>query len=456
MNGQEEKKRQLVADGLKSIWFPFTQMQEFTPDDVLIIAEGKGVFLRDVDGRDYIDGVSSLWTNVHGHRKEQIDRAIREQLNRVAHSTLLGLAHEPAIVCARKLLEIVPKGLTRVFYSESGSTAVEIALKMAFQYQQQAAGGDPRKIRFMSLTNAYHGDTLGSVSAGGIDLFHATYRELLFPTVKAAAPYCYRCPFGASYPGCRFDCLSQLENLLAAHAHELAALIIEPLVQGAAGILVQPPGYLKRVRELCTRYGVLMIADEVAVGFGKTGRMFACEHEDVAPDILALGKGLSGGYLPLAATVATEEIYKGFLARFDEFKTFFHGHTYTGNPLACAAAIANLDVFAEERVIEGSGEKIERLTQGLTPIASLNHVGEVRQRGFMVGIELVADRETKALYPPAERIGHKVILEARKRGLIIRPLGDVIVLMPPLCITTEEIDRLCEITYESIRAVVGE
>lgn len=455
MNGQE-KKAQLIAEGLKSIWFPFTQMQEFSPDDMLVIAEGKGVFLRDVDGREYIDGVSSLWTNVHGHRKEPIDRAIREQLDRVAHSTLLGLAHEPAIVCAQKLLEIVPKGLTRVFYSESGSTAVEIALKMAFQYQKQAASGDPRKTRFMSLVNAYHGDTLGSVSAGGIDLFHATYRELLFPTVKAESPYCYRCPFGASYPGCRFDCLRQLENLMAAHAHELAALIIEPLVQGAAGILVQPPGYLKRVRELCTQYGVLMIADEVAVGFGKTGRMFACEHEDVVPDIMALGKGLSGGYLPLAATVATEEIYNGFLARFDEFKTFFHGHTYTGNPLACAAAIANLDIFREERVIEGLGEKIERLTRALQPIASLSSVGEIRQRGVMVGIELVADRATKALYPPGERIGHRVILEARKRGLIIRPLGDVIVLMPPLAITTEEIDRLCEITFESIRAVVGE
>ncbi|SEL96268.1 adenosylmethionine-8-amino-7-oxononanoate aminotransferase [Syntrophus gentianae] len=456
MNGQVEKKRQLIDDGLRSIWFPFTQMQEFSPEDVLVIAEGKGALLRDVDGRDYIDGVSSLWTNVHGHRKEQIDRAIKEQVDRVAHSTLLGLAHEPAIECAKKLLEIVPKGLTRVFYSESGSTAVEIALKMAFQYQKQAAGGNPGKTRFISFTNAYHGDTLGAVSVGGIDLFHAVYGELLFPTIKAESPYCYRCPFGASYPVCKFDCLRQLEYLLATHASELAALIIEPLVQGAAGILVQPPGYLKRIRELCTQYGVLMIADEVAVGFGKTGKMFACEQEGVTPDIMALGKGLSGGYLPLAATVATEEIYNGFLGRFDEFKTFFHGHTYTGNPLACAAAVANLNIFAEERVVEGLAGKIKRLTQGLQPIAKLGHVGEIRQRGFMVGIELVADKGTKELYPPGARIGNRVILEARKRGLIIRPLGDVIVLMPPLCITNEEIDRLCEITLESIQAVVGD
>jgi len=456
MNGQEEKKRQLIADGLKSIWFPFTQMQEFTPDDVLVIADGKGALLRDVDGREYIDGVSSLWTNVHGHRKEQLDRAIKDQVDRIAHSTLLGLAHEPAIECARKLLEIVPKGLTRVFYSESGSTSVEIALKMAFQYQKQAAGGDPRKTRFISFTNAYHGDTLGAVSVGGIDLFHAVYGELLFPTIKAESPYCYRCVFGSSYPGCRLDCLRQLENLLATHAHELAALIIEPLVQGAAGILVQPPGYLKRVRELCTQYGVLMIADEVAVGFGKTGKMFACEQEGVTPDIMALGKGLSGGYLPLAATVATEEIYNGFLGRFEDSRTFFHGHTYTGNPLACAAAVANLDIFAEERVVESLAGKIERLTRALEPIAVLDHVGEIRQRGFMVGIELVADKATKESYPPARRIGNRVIMEARKRGLIIRPLGDVIVLMPPLCITNEEIDRLCEITLDSIRAVVGE
>jgi len=455
MNGQEEKKQQLIADGLKSIWFPFTQMQEFTPDDLLVIADGKGALLRDVDGREYIDGISSLWTNVHGHRKEQIDRAIKDQVDRIAHSTMLGLAHEPAIACARKLLEIVPKGLTRVFYSESGSTSVEIALKMAFQYQKQAPGGDPRKTRFISFTNAYHGDTMGAVSVGGIDLFHAVYGELLFPTIKAESPYCYRCVFGSSYPGCRFDCLRQLENLLATHADELAALIIEPLVQGAAGILVQPPGYLKRVRELCTQYGVLMIADEVAVGFGKTGKMFACEQEGVTPDIMALGKGLSGGYLPLAATVATEEIYNGFLGRFEESKTFFHGHTYTGNPLACAAAVANLDIFAEERVVDSLAEKIARFTEALKPIATLDHVGEIRQRGFMVGIELVADTETKELYPAAERIGNRVIMEARKRGLIIRPLGDVIVLMPPLCITNEEIDRLCEITSDSIRAVVG-
>jgi len=455
MNGQEEKKQQLIADGLKSIWFPFTQMQEFTPDDLLVIADGKGALLRDVDGREYIDGISSLWTNVHGHRKEQIDRAIKDQVDRIAHSTMLGLAHEPAIACARKLLEIVPKGLTRVFYSESGSTSVEIALKMAFQYQKQAPGGDPRKTRFISFTNAYHGDTMGAVSVGGIDLFHAVYGELLFPTIKAESPYCYRCVFGSSYPGCRFDCLRQLENLLATHADELAALIIEPLVQGAAGILVQPPGYLKRVRELCTQYGVLMIADEVAVGFGKTGKMFACEQEGVTPDIMALGKGLSGGYLPLAATVATEEIYNGFLGRFEESKTFFHGHTYTGNPLACAAAVANLDIFAEERVVDSLAEKIARFTEALKPIATLDHVGEIRQRGFMVGIELVADKATKELYPPAERIGNRVIMEARKRGLIIRPLGDVIVLMPPLCITVEEIDRLCGITHDSIRAVVG-
>jgi len=455
MNGQEEKKQQLIADGLKSIWFPFTQMQEFTPDDLLVIADGKGALLRDVDGREYIDGISSLWTNVHGHRKEQIDRAIKDQVDRIAHSTMLGLAHEPAIACARKLLEIVPKGLTRVFYSESGSTSVEIALKMAFQYQKQAPGGDPRKTRFISFTNAYHGDTMGAVSVGGIDLFHAVYGELLFPTIKAESPYCYRCVFGSSYPGCRFDCLRQLENLLATHADELAALIIEPLVQGAAGILVQPPGYLKRVRELCTQYGVLMIADEVAVGFGKTGKMFACEQEGVTPDIMALGKGLSGGYLPLAATVATEEIYNGFLGRFEESKTFFHGHTYTGNPLACAAAVANLDIFAEERVVDSLAEKIARFTEALKPIATLDHVGEIRQRGFMVGIELVADTETKELYPAAERIGNRVIMEARKRGLIIRPLGDVIVLMPPLCITVEEIDQLCGITHDSIRAVVG-
>jgi len=449
----EDRNKQLEIDDRKYIWPPFTQMQEHVKQDPLIIEEGTGCVLKDIYGREYIDGVSSLWTNVHGHRKTRLDNAIRNQLNKIAHSTMLGLSNIPAIRLAKKLVEITPEGLTRVFYSDSGSTAVEIAIKIAFQYQQQAADGDSDKTKFISIVNAYHGDTIGSVSIGGIDLFHATYRQLLFHTLKAESPYCYRCPYEKSFPSCGFECLSQLEDLIKENQREVAGLVMEPLVQGAAGILVHPPGYLKGVRELCTRYGIMMIVDEVAVGFGKTGKMFACEQEGVSPDIMALAKGITGGYLPLAATLTTEKIYEGFLGRHEEFKTFFHGHTYTGNPLACAAADASLEIFEEEHVLEELQEKIDLLTSRLKPFKSLNHVGDVRQCGIMVGIELVADKETKEPYPVENRMGHRVIMEARKRGLIIRPLSDVVILMPPLSISMEELKMLCDTTYESIRAV---
>jgi len=428
-------------------------MQDYVQEEPVIIESGQGCTLKDIWGKEYLDGVSSLWTNVHGHRRPEIDRAIREQLDQVAHSTLLGLSNVPAIGCAKMLVEIAPPGLSRVFYSDSGSTAVEVALKMAFQYQQQARGGNPARTKFISLTNAYHGDTIGAVSLGGIDLFHATYRALLFTSLKAPAPYCYRCPLGKTCPECGLACLAELAKLMETRGSEVAALVIEPLVQGAAGMIMQPPGYLQGVRELCTQHNIIMIADEVAVGFGRTGRMFASEHEGVHPDIMAVAKGITGGYLPLAATLATERIYRGFLGKYEEFKTLFHGHTYTGNPLACAAAIANMEIFAAEGTLDKMAAKVEGLQDNLRQIGLLKHVGEIRQRGFMVGIELVADRETKAEFPPELKIGHRVILAARKRGLIIRPLGNIIVLMPPLSITPAEIDRLCAITHEAIREV---
>ncbi len=454
LNGEETAAtRLLAADDHRYIWHPFTQMQDYLQEEPLIIESGAGCTLKDIRGNEYLDGVSSLWTNVHGHRKAEIDQAIKAQLDRVAHSTLLGLSNVPAINCAKKLVEIAPAGLSKVFYSDNGSTAVEVALKMAFQYQRQARAGSPERLNFITLAHAYHGDTIGAVSLGGIDLFHATYRALLFTSLQAASPYCYRCVFGKTYPACGLACLQQLADLMEAHEGEVAALVIEPLVQGAAGMIIHPPGYLRGVRELCTQHSIIMIADEVAVGFGRTGRMFACEHEGVRPDIMALAKGITGGYLPLAATLTTEDIYLGFLGRYEEFKTFFHGHTYTGNPLACAAAVANLEIFAAEDTINKSTAKIARLRERLQAMKLLRHVGDVRQRGFMVGIELVADRESKSEFPPADKVGHRVILAARKRGLIIRPLGNIIVLMPPLSIREEEIDRLCDITYEAIKEV---
>src|SRR5690349_21645282 len=392
------------------VWHPFTQQQGWSEEEPLVIERGEGSYLFDSEGRRYLDGTAALWCNVHGHRHPVIDAAVREQLDRVAHTTMLGLTHPGATELAARLVEIAPARRRRVFYSDSGSTAAEIALKIAFQYQQQRGGEHARRTRFVRLREAYHGDTIGSVSVGGIDLFHATYRPLLFDVLHAE-------------PGDARD----MERLLSEHEGEIAAVIVEPLVQGAAGMIVHPEGYLRAVRELCDRHGVLLICDEVATGFGRTGRMFACQHEDVAPDLMCVAKGITGGYLPLAATLSTERIYEGFLGRHEEFRTFFHGHTYTGNPLACAAGLATLRLFEQERTLEALQEKIALLGDLLGPVAQMRGVQEVRRRGFMVGIELEG-------FPVEARAGHQVTLEARRRGAIVRPLGDVVVLMPPLAI----------------------
>jgi adenosylmethionine-8-amino-7-oxononanoate aminotransferase len=415
------------------LWHPFTQQQGWVTEDAPIIERGEGCTLYDTDGNAYLDGVSSLWCTVHGHRHPTLDAAVRAQLDRVAHTTMLGLSHPPAVELARKLLAVAPKGdreLTRVFYSDNGSTANEIALKMAFQFHK--IRGDEARTKFVYLDMSYHGDTIGSVSVGGIDLFHTLFRPLLFDGLRTT-------------PGDP----AGLERILAEHGHEVAALIMEPLVQGAAGILLHPDGYLRAVRELCDRYGVLMVCDEVATGFGRTGTMFACEQEGVVPDLMSVAKGLTGGYLPLAATLATERIYQGFLGEFQEFKTFFHGHTYTGNPLACAAAIATLDVFELEGTLEALAPKLELLGELLDEhVAPLPTVAEVRRRGTMVGIELTE-------FPLEARMGHQVTLAARERGAILRPLGDVIVLMPPLAITEDELRRLVTITAEAITVATG-
>jgi adenosylmethionine---8-amino-7-oxononanoate aminotransferase len=413
------------------IWHPFTQQRAWCEEEPLMIERGEGSYLIATDGRRYIDGVSSLWCNVHGHRHAGIDAAVAAQLEKVAHSTMLGISHPGAAELADRLVDLAPPGLSRVFYSDSGSTAVEIALKMAFQFQQQRGGQHARRTSFVHLRDSYHGDTIGSVSVGGIDLFHSTYRPLLFPSCVVE-------------PGDVED----LERVLAIHEEEVAAVIVEPLVQGAAGMLTHPPGYIRAARELCDAFGVLLICDEVATGFGRTGTMFACEQENVAPDLLCLAKGLTGGYLPLAATLSTERIYGGFLGAPEEYRTFFHGHTYTGNPLACAAALASLDAFEEERTLEGLQPKIALLWELLDDVAAMPEVTEVRGRGFMVGIDLGA-------HDPALRLGHRVTIEARKRGAIVRPLGDVIVLMPPLSISESELRTLVEITSDSISATAS-
>jgi adenosylmethionine-8-amino-7-oxononanoate aminotransferase len=434
------------------IWHPFTQMKDYMEEVPLIVERGEGAYLIDIYGRKYLDGVSSLWVTLHGHRKKEIDDAIRNQLDQVAHSTLLGISNVSAIHLAKELVEIAPGGLRKIFYSDNGSTAVEIGLKIAFRFWKQKGDGK-NKYTFLSFTNAYHGDTIGSVSLGGIDLFHETYGSLLFPVHRAPYPYCYRCPLARSYPSCGMECLNRVENILSTRHEEIAALVIEPMIQGAAGMITSPKNYLKAIRELTRKYGVLLIADEVATGFGRTGRMFACEHEAISPDILCLAKGITGGYLPLAATLTTEEIFNAFLGEYEEKKTFFHGHSYTGNPLACAAAVANLKVMKEERIIEKLQDKIQFLSEALKEYRRLEHVGNIRQLGMMIGIELVANKATKEEYPYEDKIGIRVIQEARRRGLILRPLGNVIVLMPPLSISQNELSKILSITYHSIKKV---
>jgi adenosylmethionine-8-amino-7-oxononanoate aminotransferase len=440
---------ELTAWDHAHVWHPFTQMREWLADEPLIIVDGDGAYLIDIHGNRYLDGVSSLWCNVHGHRRPELDAALHAQANHVAHSTLLGLANVPSIVLAQRLAAIAPGRLTRVFYSDAGATAVEIALKIAFQYWQLR--GETRRTQFAALTESYHGDTLGAVSVGYSEAFHRFFRPLLFPCHKLNPPHVFRWQRGLDAHAALQAAIAAAEMLLAQHGRELAALIVEPLMQGAAGMWAQPRGYMRALRDLTRRHGVLLICDEVATGFGRTGEMFAVEHEQVDPDILCLGKGISGGYLPLAATLTTEEIFGAFLAPYEDFKTFFHGHTYTGNALACALGIANLDIFAADRVLERvrqrSAQLRARIERDLLP---LEHVGDIRQWGLMVGIELVEQRHPRRHYPPAARVGMQVIRTARRRGVILRPLGDVIVLMPPLCISEQELDCLCTVTRDAI------
>ncbi|MDQ1271655.1 MAG: adenosylmethionine---8-amino-7-oxononanoate aminotransferase [Planctomycetota bacterium] len=433
------------------LWHPFTQMQDYGKETPLIIEEGSGIFLRDIDGKEYIDGVSSMWCNIHGHRKKEIDDAIKRQLDKIAHTTLLGPSNIPAIELAKKLAEVAPHGLKKVFYSDNGSTANEVALKMAFQYWQHK--GYSEKTQFVALQYGYHGDTIATMGVGGIDIYHKVFQPLYFKTHFAPAPYCYRCPLGKQDRDCSLQCLDELEGLLKNNAAQIAAMIMEPLVQGAGGMIIHPKGYLSGARALCKKYNVLFILDEVLTGFGRTGKMFACLHEDVVPDIMALSKGINGGYMPLAATLATEEIYNAFLGKYAELKTFFHGHTYTGNPLGCAAALASMELFEKERILENLAPKITYLQTRLKQFESLEHVGNVRQCGLIAAIELVKDKSTKEPYPWEERVGNQVCLEARKHGLLIRPLGHIIVSMPPLSIKEHELNRLLNIMYESVKIV---
>jgi len=444
---QDPTRQELEAWDRRHVWHAFSQMAEYEP---LIIDRADGCVLVDIDGNEYIDGVSSLWCNVHGHRHPTIDAAIRRQLDRVAHVTSLGSSNPTTITLARRLVELTPEGLEHVFFSSDGSSAVEVAVKMALQYWRQREDPRPEKTRYVALGEAYHGDTLGSVSVGGVARFHAMFGPLLFEPFRVPSPNPYRLPEGVTADTMLDHYLGQVEEVLRKHHDMIAAMVIEPLVQGAAGMIMHPPGYLRGVRELTRRYDVLLIADEVAVGFGRTGRMFACEHEQVTPDVLCLAKGLTGGYLPMAATLTTDTIWNAFLGDYAESRSFFHGHTYGGNPLSAAAAMATLDVFEEERTLEHLQEKIARLAEHLDRIAKLPHVGDTRQCGLIGAVELVRDVATKEPYPWAEKRGIRVCEHAKTEGVLLRPLGNILVIMPPLAISLQQLDRIAEAVSHGI------
>jgi len=447
-------REQLEAWDDAHVWHPFTPQSAYRDDNPLLVAEGDGNYLVTADGRRYLDGVGSLWCNLFGHRRKEIDAAISAQLKKIAHATLLGNASVPAVVLARRLVEIAPEGLTRVFFSDDGSTANEVALKISYQYWRQADGGRQKgRTKFLALTNAYHGDTVGAVSVGGMETFHTRFADLLFDVERAPSPYCYRCPLGKERTTCAVDCLAELERVVAEHGDELAAVVLEPGMQGAAGMIPYPDGFLRRAAEAVRKAGALLILDEVAMGMGRSGEMFVSAREGVTPDFLLIAKGITGGYLPLAATLTTDRIHEAFLGRPEEGRTFFHGHTYTGNALGAAAAIATLDIFEKDRVFDALPEKIERLRTRLETLRDLPAVGDIRQYGLAAGVEIVADRTLKTPFRASERMGMRVCNLAKERGVFLRPLSDVIVMMPPLSITLEEIDTLVAAIEHGIRGI---
>ncbi len=476
------------------VWHPFTQMRDWLKRESIVITSGQGAVLNDVHGREYLDANSSIWTNLHGHQHPRINRAITRQLKKIAHSSALGLANEPASLLARRLIEVANlrsggcadadstraasassrRRLQKVFFSDDGSTAMEVALKLAYEFTRRTRG-PKTKPRFLSLAGAYHGDTVGAVSLGHIDLFHKAYGGLLFPTDKVMAPYCYRCPYNRAKPErmdareyrrCNWECVGKVEQRFRTQkkrGNPYAGFVFEPLMQGAAGMIPQPPGWLRRVTDIARDHGALLIADEVMTGFGRTNAkckmhneklpLFACHQENVQPDFLCLAKGLTGGYLPMAATLTTKSVFDAFLGRYDEFKTFFHGHSFTGNQLGAAAALASLEILQSKESIRSREVLHTTLTEQLASLWSLPNVGDIRQVGLVVGVELVRDWRTRTPFTLQQRAGIRVCEAMARRGVLTRPIGNVIVLMPPYCTTPKQVRRMVEVLVESISEV---
>lgn len=464
----------LAALDHRYVWHPFTQMKDWLRREPIVITSGKGAVLRDVHGREYLDANSSIWTNLHGHGHRKINGAITRQLGKIAHSSALGFANEPASLLAEKLIQAANsfpdfppgnKGMAKVFFSDDGSTAMEVALKLGYEFTRRS--GRSQRPRFLSLDGAYHGDTVGAVSLGHIDLFHKRFSGMLFKTDKAPAPYCYRCPFNRAKPerrdareyvSCQRECVSQLETKFRQRRKEgnpYAAFVVEPLIQGAAGMIAHPAGYLRDAAEVVRHDGALLIADEVMTGFGRTGAVFACQKEGVLPDLVALAKGLTGGYLPMAATLIQQPIFDAFLGEYAEFKTFFHGHSFTGNQLGAAASLASLDLLQSPSGIQARIKLESVLRESLQALWKLPQVGDIRQVGLMAGVELVRDWRTKTPFPLSQQAGIRVCEAMASRGVLTRPIGNVVVLMPPFCTTAAQMRRIVSALHESVDEALG-
>ncbi|MDM8349085.1 adenosylmethionine--8-amino-7-oxononanoate transaminase [Pseudomonas sp. sp1636] len=433
---------------LNVLWHPCTQMKDHEQLPLVPIRSGSGVWLEDFDGKRYLDAVSSWWVNVFGHANPRINQRIKDQVDQLEHVILAGFSHAPVIELSERLVKMTPAGLDRVFYADNGSSCIEVALKMSFHYWLNV--GAPEKKRFVTLTNSYHGETIAAMSVGDVGLFTDTYKALLLDTLKVPSPDCYWRPDGMSWEAHSRAMFAHMEQTLAEHGHEVAAVIVEPLIQGAGGMRMYHPIYLRLLREACDRYGVHLIHDEIAVGFGRTGTMFACEQAGIRPDFLCLSKALTGGYLPLAACLTTDRIYRAFYDDYTSLRAFLHSHSYTGNPLACAAALATLDIFEQDNVIEANKQLAARMASATAHLADHPHVAEVRQTGMALAIEMVQDKASKTAYPWQERRGLKVYQHALERGALLRPLGSVVYFLPPYVITEEQIDFLAEVASEGI------
>lgn len=440
---------------LNYVWHPCSQMKDYEQLPPIVIKSGKGIYLYDENGKEYIDAVSSWWVNLFGHANERISQAIAEQAFQLEHVIFANFTHEPAILLSEKLVEITPPGLTKVFFADNGSAAIEVALKMSFQYHMQKH--KTKKRRFLAFTDAYHGETLGALSVGGVDLYMEVFQPLLLDTIRAQGPDCYRCPFNEQLESCRTPCISYVEEKVKEHHEEISAIIIEPLIQAAAGMKMYPPVFLKKLKELCLHYDIHLIADEIAVGFGRTGTMFACEQAGITPDFMCLSKGLTGGYLPLSVVLTTDEVYEAFYDDYETMKAFLHSHSYTGNPLACRVALEVLNIFADEDILSRNREKGVYMKELATELfQGLPYVGEYRQTGMVGAIELVKNKKTKEPFPSNERIGYQIYQMALEKGLLLRPLGNILYFMPPYVITKKEINTMLHLALESMQQFFAE